>query len=497
MGNSQDNALGTELILVDGQWIACADRRTFPVENPATQHAIANVQRAGAVDVDLAVRAAQRAFPAWRALHPRERGRALLKIADAMEAHIEPLARLLAQETGNAIRPQGRPEVKAAAELIRHFGGLAGELKGETVPMGLATLNYTVREPLGVVGAIIAWNAPIGLAAAKLAPALCSGNTVVLKTAEDAPLAVLALARLCAECLPPGVLNVLTGLGPECGAALAAHPGVRKLTFTGSTAVGKSVMRAAADRVVPVSLELGGKNPNIVFPDVDEDWVAEGAIAAARITRQSQSCTAGTRLFVHEKIFDSFLARLAGKLAALRIGDPLDEESDIGALASKRQFERVCGYLNEGLMAKDVQLVAGGQLPTHGPLAQGYFVPPTVFSATSNQWRLAQEEIFGPILVAIAWRTEEEVVRLANETPYGLASFIWTRDMSRALKMSHQLEAGYVQINQGGGPVAGQSFGGVKESGIGREYSLEGMLDAFTTRRNVCINLSTPAGAPV
>ncbi|MDR6890996.1 MULTISPECIES: aldehyde dehydrogenase family protein [Variovorax] len=479
------------LILVDGEWCECVDGRTFAVVNPANRKTLAHVQRAAAADVDRAVTAAGRAFAIWRATAPKERGRCLLRVADALEEHVEVIARTLAQETGNAIRTQARPEVLAAAELFRYFGGLAGELKGETVPLNYQTLNYTVREPIGVVGAIIAWNAPIGLAAAKLAPAICAGNTVVLKAAEDAPLAVLELARLFNTFLPKGVLNVLTGTGAECGAALTAHPGVRKLTFTGSTSVGKDVMRAAADRVVPVSLELGGKSPSIVFPDMDQDWVARGIIAAARITRQSQSCTAGTRLFIHESIFDSFLERLSSMLAELKVGDPIDEATDIGALASERQFEKVCAYLKEGVNTEGVQLITGGLPPTDGQLSEGYFVTPTVFAAKSNSWRLAQEEIFGPVLVAIPWTTEDEVVRMANDTPYGLAAFVWTLDIGRALKMAGTLEAGYVQINQGGGPIPGQSFGGVKESGMGREHSLEGMLESFTTRRNVCINLNT------
>ena len=282
------------------------------------------------------------------------------------------------------------------ADIFRYFGGLASELKGETLPLGEHVLSYTRREPLGVVGAIIPWNAPVMLAALKIAPALCAGNTMVMKAAEDAPLGVLLMAEICQEFLPPGVLNVLTGYGEECGGPLVNHPGIAKLSFTGSTEVGKVVMRAAAERIVPVSLELGGKSPSIVYPDADQDWAVDGIIAAMRFTRQSQSCTAGSRLFLHEDIFDSFLGKLEKKTTALRIGDPLDEKTDIGTIINNKQFTKVCKYVDEGLKRSDARLVFGGLPPKTGPLSEGYYAIPTVFADRSNDWRLAREEIFGP-----------------------------------------------------------------------------------------------------
>ena len=477
-------------MLIGGEWVAAANGQLLTVENPANRQPVAVIPRGGSEDVDRAVAAASKAYPAWSRMAPRDRGRILLKIADAFEARVEEIGRAIALETGNALRTQSRPEARSGADTFRYFGGLAGEMKGTTTPLGENILAYTRREPLGVVGAIIPWNSPVVLGAMKIAPALAAGNTMVRKAAEDAPLGVLLMAEVCQEFLPAGVLNVLTGLGDECGGPLSRHPAIRKLSFTGSTAVGKLIMREAAERIVPVSLELGGKSPSIVYPDCDEDWVVDGIIAAMRFTRQSQSCTAGSRLFLHADIFDSFLGKLETKAKALKIGDPLAEETDMGTIINDRQFHKVCGYIDDGLKRKEAKLVFGGLPPKEGPLAEGYFTVPTLFADTSNDWRLAREEIFGPVLVAIPWKDETDAIRMANDSHYGLAAYVWTHDLGKALRTAHAIESGWVQVNQGVGQSLGQPYGGYKQSGIGREFSLEGMLDSFTQAKSVTVNLA-------
>jgi betaine-aldehyde dehydrogenase len=479
-----------ELMLIDGQWVASAGGGFIPVENPAKKRTvIAEVPRANAMDVERAVKAGTRAFEGWKRMAPRDRGKLMQKIAADIEGQAEDLARTLSLETGNAIRTQSRGEVALAVDLFCFYGGVASEQKGETVPLGEQVLCYSRREPIGVVAGIIPWNSPVLLGALKITMALTVGNTLVLKPASDAPLAVLKMARICNAHLPRGVLNALTGTGAECGEMLARHPGVGKLSFTGSSVAGKSIMAAAAERIVPVTLELGGKSPQIVFADANDDHVVQSVINAMRFTRQGQSCTAGSRLFLHASIFESFMDKLTKKLSGLRIGDPLDEKNDIGAIINRIQFEKVCAYVKDGLKQKGSRLVMGGLPPKEGPLSQGYFMVPTIFTHIKNEWRIAREEVFGPVLVAIPWEDEEEAIRMANDSHYGLAAYVYSHDIGKALRTAHAIESGWIQVNQGLGILPGTSYGGFKQSGIGREYSLEAMLDSYTQRKCITVNL--------
>ena len=475
---------------IGGQEVDSGSGEWREVQNPARRETvIARVPAGTPADVDRAVGAARAAFPAWRALHFSARAKALYAIADELEARTEEFARLTALDTGNALRTQARPEATTMVSMFRYFAGVAGEVKGTTLPAGENQLQYTRLEPLGVVAAILPWNSPLLIAAFKVPAALAAGNTVVMKAADDAPLTILLLAEVCNKHLPAGVVNAMTGRGSVIGEALSNHPGVDKVSFTGSTEVGRGVAAAAGARMAHMSMELGGKNPSIVFPDAVDDELIDGLLMASRFTRQGQSCTAGSRLFLHEDIHDDVLARLSARLGALKVGDPLDEATDKGAIINLKQHSSISGYLAEGSSTPGMKAVLGGSAPTEGALTEGYYHLPTVFSGVRNDFRLAQEEIFGPVLVAIPWKDTAEVIRMANDTNYGLAAYVWSHNLDDALNTANQVEAGWVQVNQGGGQVAGQSYGGYKQSGMGREVSLEGMLAGFTQTKQINVRL--------
>jgi len=477
-------------VLVDGRLCDALSPERFEVENPADETIIGQAPRCRAQDVERAVQAAGRAFPVWSAIPARERGDRIRRAADRLEAEGERLARLLCLETGNALATQARPEIAGMLEHLRLFAGLASELKGSTLPWAGDALSYTTREPIGVVGAIIPWNAPLFLTAAKLGPALVAGNTVVLKSAEQAPLAALRAVEIMQEFLPPGAANVISGYGEEAGKPLAEHPLVRKVSFTGSGAVGKMILRYAADKICPVTLELGGKGPNIVLPDADLDLVVPGIIQGMRFTRQGQSCSAGSRLFLHAEIYEDVMDRLAGALARLRIGDPMDEATEVGALISREQFDRVYRYVEIARGTPGTRIRCGGGRPA--ALPKGYFFEPTLIEGMPHESPVCQEEIFGPVATVFAWRDFDEVMRLANEVDYGLSAALWTRDLERALRFAQRIQAGFVQVNQFITPRAGLPYGGWKSSGLGKECSLESMLEHFTQSKTVIINRGSP-----
>lgn len=482
----------SRLVAIGGALKPAVTDEVFDVENPADLSVIGHVPRCREADVDRAVRTAQGAFDAWRKTPARTRGRLIAQAADAIEARTEEIARLSCLETGNALATQARPEVGLMVDTLRFFAGLAGELKGKAVPWEANTLFYTTRDPLGVVGAIIPWNAPLFLAAVKCGPALVAGNTIVLKSAEQAPLAVLRCAEIMQEILPPGVLNVLSGYGEECGKPLAEHPLVRKVSFTGSCAVGKLIMRYCADKICPVTLELGGKSPNVILPDADLDLVVPGVILGMRFTRAGQACTAGSRILLHEGVYDAVLDRVVAELAKLRIGDPMDERTQIGTLISKEQFDRVNYYVDMARKTPGVRVICGGGRPTDPALQKGYYFAPTLLESVPTESPVSTDEIFGPVAVVSRWRDFDAMIAEANATDFGLAATIWTRDLNRAMAFADQVQAGFVQVNQYITPRANIAYGGLKQSGLGKENSLESMLDHFTSSRTVIINAGTP-----
>ncbi len=476
---------------IDGKWHWPENGARIGIENPSRRDVVCEIGKGGAAEIDLAVAAAKKAHPGWAALAASERGRMLSELGNRLSTHHEEVARLLAAETGNAIKTQSRGEANGAAGVLKYYGGVAVEQKGETLPLGPGLFSYTTREPLGVVGSIIPWNSPLQLGTVKIGMALATGNCLVLKPAEDAPLAVLRLMEMAADIFPPGVFNVVTGIGEEAGAALAQHPGIAKLSFTGSSEVGKLIAHAAADRIANVTLELGGKSPCIVFPDACTperiDQTAQNVVNAMRFARQGQSCTAGSRLFVHASVWEHLLPRVAEKAAAMKVGDALDDEMDIGAVINEERYGAICSYVAEAEAEGATFLI--GETPT---ATEGGFHPvPTILTGLDNNWRIAREEVFGPVLVALPWEDEAEVVKMANDTHYGLAAFIFSPDMDTVQRMTRQIDAGWIQVNQGGGQIPGMSYGGIKQSGLGSEYSIEGALESYTFRKNVTIGLGS------
>ncbi len=475
-------------MLIGGQWPEASSGETLPSIDPATGKVLGVFPSGTATDADEAVRAARRAFPAWKKVTPYDRGRLLQKAAALIEKHGDELAELITLENGKPLW-EAKKEVGTAVSWTEYYAGWTTKLLGDTIPLSLPGqfLNYTTREPLGVVVGITPPNYPLTMPLYKAAPALATGNTIILKPSEDTSLVALRLGEIFSEAgFPDGVFNIVTGLGETVGTAFANHPDVDKITFTGSTEVGRALVRASAGNLKKVSLELGGKSPNIVFGDADLEAALKGVFMGIFFC-QGEICSAGSRLFVERGIHDEFVARLADMARSVKLGHGLSAETKMGPLVSKAQQERVLGYIDIGASEK-AQALAGGKAGT-GALADGFFVEPTVFSGVHNQMRIAQEEIFGPVVCAIPFDDLPDAIAKGNDSPFGLAAGVWTRDIRKAHQAAAALEAGTVWVNCYNAFDNASPWGGFKQSGWGREKGPYG-LDLFTQIKSVIINFT-------
>jgi aldehyde dehydrogenase (NAD+) len=475
-------------LLVNGEWKDGSKK--FDTINPATGDVLTPVVEASGDDVNRAVSAARRAFEErggpWRKMSASERGRLLWRLADLVEKNLEELAELETLDNGKPIFESRYVDMPMVVDVLRYFAGLSTKIHGETVNTFESAFTYTLREPVGVVGLIIPWNFPLLLASWKVGPALACGCTIVLKPAEQTPLTTLRFGELAIEAgVPAGVLNIVTG-GPETGKAIVSHPGIDKIAFTGSTAVGKEIMRSAADTLKRVTLELGGKSPNIIFADSDIDSAVKGAINGI-FYGKGEVCNAGSRLFVESRVQDEFLEKLIGRAKRMQPADPLDPQTRMGAIVSQEQMNTVLGYIEAG-KKEGAKLIAGGnRISVDG--GKGFFIEPTIFSGVSNDMKIAQEEIFGPVLATLNFDDLDQVINLANRNQYGLAAAVWTRDIKKAHTVSRQLRAGTVWINTYGLMDAALPFGGYKSSGFGRELGAHA-IEHYTELKTVWLNMA-------
>ena len=477
-------------MVIGGDTVDAAEGRTFDVVNPADGRVMATAPQGGTEDVERAVAAARAAFDdrkGWATWPAGKRGRSLAKLAQLIKDHSEELAQLESRNVGKPISG-ARGEVVGASLVFDYYAGAANKIFGQTVPVSKPGLDLTLREPIGVCGLIVPWNFPLLMASWKVAPALAAGNTAILKPASYTPLTALRLGELALEAgIPPGVLNVLTGPGGSAGAALAGHPGVGKIAFTGETTTGQEIMRLASNNVKKVSLELGGKSPNIVFADADLEKFARDSPMSV-FDNTGQDCCARSRILVERSVHERVVELFAEATRNIKVGDPSDEATEVGTLVSQKQKDRVKDYLEIGL-GEGATIVVGGTEPDDPALADGAYLLPTVFDGVDNDMRIAREEIFGPVVSVIPFDTEEEALRLANATPYGLSGSIWSRDIGKALRAAKALQAGVISVNSNSSVHTEAPFGGYKMSGIGRELGMSA-LDLYTETKNVFIDLT-------
>lgn len=482
-----DNIEDQHNLFIGGKQMSANDNGTFTTVNPATEEPITTVAAATAADVDDAVVAARKAFPGWRDTPPAERGRLVSGVADLVREHRAELAALESRDQGKTVT-QAKSDFDGAARYFEYYGGAADKIEGTSVPMGPSQVDFTVREPYGVSAQVTPWNFPGNLFARGVAPALVAGNTVVLKPAPQTPLSSLRLAELCADAgIPDGVVNVITG-GNEPGEALTSHADVDTITFTGSVPTGQAIMQTAAEHVTPVTLELGGKNPAIVFSDADLQAAAEW-ITTAIFTNAGQVCSAADRAIVHETVHDDLVARIIDIAESYTLG-PGEEDPDMGPLASTEQFQKVTDYITVG-EKEGATLRTGGGTPDR----PGYFVEPTVFTDVTPEMRIAREEVFGPVLSILSVSNEKEAIKIANNTDYGLVSGVFTADVTRAMRVARAIEAGNVYVNKWFGDTIQTPFGGYKQSGIGREKGIEA-LDSYLQTKNIAIGIDADADLP-
>jgi betaine-aldehyde dehydrogenase len=474
-------------LFIGGRFVDAASGATLASLNPHDNSAIADVAMAGAEDVDRAVAAAERAFPAWSRMAAADRGRILLRLADLIESNADELARLESLDTGHPLRDSRALDVPRTAACFRYFGGMADKFQGETIPVEEGFLNYTLREPLGVVGQVVPWNFPLMFTSWKMAPALAAGNTIVMKPAEITPLTSLKIGELMAQAgLPDGVVNIVPGLGSVAGQAIAEHARIAKVAFTGSTATGRRIVQASAGNLKKVQLELGGKGANIVFDDAHLAAAVNGS-AWAIFHNQGQACIAGSRLVLHERIADAFLEKFIALARSIRLGNPLDSATEMGPLTSRQHRDRVLGYVD---IARDQggEVLAGGKPPADASLAAGCYVEPTIVRARDFRDRIAQEEVFGPFVTVITFKDDDEALRIANGTDYGLGGGLWTRDLQRAHRIARDMKSGMVWINSYKRVNPGSPFGGVGQSGYGREMGFDAMRE-YTQVKSVWVNV--------